>query len=31
MSAARDTEKPSFTRPAACFRFDGVIKFKAPI
>src|SRR5215813_15149362 len=30
-SPARDTENPSFTRPAACFLFSGVIRLRAPI
>src|SRR5262245_12090169 len=28
---ASDTEKPSFTRAAACFRLAGVIRLSAPI
>src|SRR4029079_2955853 len=30
-SAAKDTDTPSFTRPAACLRLDGVMRFRAPI
>src|SRR5579863_3006614 len=31
VSAARDTEKPSFTSAAACFLLAGVIRFRVPI